>query len=69
MSERDDVVSEKARQAPGGARSPLQISARGWRATLQRTVREIVLSILVGAELNGELERQRAMTAAEDERL
>ena len=26
------------------------------------------LSILVGAELNGELERQRAMTAAEDER-
>ena len=26
------------------------------------------LSILVGAELNGELERKRAMTAAEDER-
>ena len=26
------------------------------------------LSILVGAQLNGELERQRAMTAAEDER-
>ena len=27
------------------------------------------LSILVGAELNGELERQSSMTAAEDERL
>jgi membrane protein len=42
MSERDDVVSERARQASGGAQSPLQIPAHGWRATLQRTVREIV---------------------------
>ena len=42
MSERDDVVSEEARQAPGGAQSPLQIPAQGWRATLQRTGLEIV---------------------------
>ena len=34
MSERGDVLSEQARQAPGGARSPLQILAYGWRATL-----------------------------------
>ena len=43
MNERGrDVLSEEARHAPGGARSPLDISARGWAATLTRTVREIV---------------------------
>jgi len=34
-------ISEAARRAPGGAQSPLQISARGWRATLRRTLTEI----------------------------
>jgi membrane protein len=42
MGERGrDVLSEEARHAPGGAQSPLDISARGWAATLVRTVREI----------------------------
>lgn len=41
MTERD-VVSEEARHAPGGAQSPLELSARGWRASLRRMLREIV---------------------------
>jgi membrane protein len=36
------VLSEEARHAPGGAQSPLDLSARGWSATLGRTLREIV---------------------------